>query len=153
MKAREFPAVTVPLFDHSQIQTVLEINNEIIAILKESQNNAWNEDEQRIYAKRLWSNLTFLGTLADSLQQSTFSSSTPSQMIKTKEPPSTRSELLSKLIPPTMIYVPDPNSEESSYYQVPPFAGNNPQKELGFYKVVDRETSTKLVIERNLEPK
>ena len=152
MKARDFPAVAIPSFDHAQISSVLEINKQIISILQDSQNNAWNEDEQRIYVKRLWSNLTYLGTLADSLALAGKSPVIHPE-VKDSEPPVTRMELLQKLIPPTMIIVPDPNLDESAYYQVPPFAGNNPQQELKYYKFVDHDTALKLTLERNLDPK
>ena len=153
MKSRDFPAVTIPPFDHAQISSVLEINKQIIDILKDSQNNAWNEDEQRIYVKRLWSNLTYLGTLADTLVMS--SNIIPSSLkeVQDCDPPTNRKDLLAKLTPPTMIAVPDPNLDESSSYQVPPFAGNNPQQELKFYKLVDQETAMRLTIERNLDQK
>ena len=155
MKAREFPAVTIPSFDHAQISSILEINKQIINILKDSQNNAWNEDEQRIYVKRLWSNLTYLGTLADTLTTNLIPSQkhlNQTQVID-RDPPATRNELLQKLNPPSMIIVPDPNLEESAYYQVPPFAGNNPQQELKYYKFVDSDTALRLTMERNLDPK
>ncbi|KAJ2999884.1 hypothetical protein HDV02_001403 [Globomyces sp. JEL0801] len=69
--------VTIPQFSHATIESILEINRNIIRILIEYQNNGWSgQMEQQMYSKvpltlryqqRLNTNLTFLNTLADAL--------------------------------------------------------------------------------------
>lgn len=56
-------AVTIPEFNHTTIQSLLTINENLIKILANAQNNAWSEEEQHIYQARLHSNIVFLASM------------------------------------------------------------------------------------------
>ncbi|KAI8811234.1 hypothetical protein BJ742DRAFT_156000 [Cladochytrium replicatum] len=66
------PLVYVPQLSHATVQTVLDINFQLLRVLLEYQNNGWiNEPEHKIYRKRLQDNLSYLNGAAESarLQQ------------------------------------------------------------------------------------
>ncbi|KAL5032521.1 hypothetical protein RTP6_000609 [Batrachochytrium dendrobatidis] len=63
-------AVMIPQVNHNIVQSILDINKQLIRILVEYQNNGWiGEPEQKIYQQRLQTNLTYLATLADAVQK------------------------------------------------------------------------------------
>jgi hypothetical protein len=76
MSEQEF-VVTVPQFNYSTIQNILEINSVLLKILTEYQNNGWVDQPEfamyftllnSSYHKRLGTNLKFLAATGDLLK-------------------------------------------------------------------------------------
>ncbi|TPX43495.1 hypothetical protein SeMB42_g04695 [Synchytrium endobioticum] len=62
------PLVAIPEFNHSTIQTVLDINKQLIKILIDYQNYGWfQEQEFKMYQARLQSNIAYLVAAQDFL--------------------------------------------------------------------------------------
>lgn len=143
---------TIPEFNHSTINQVLEINRNLIQILTEYQNNGWYGQEYKIYYQRLQTNLQFLGIIADSLPRKSHDSKPKAdQLIRENTGAKlpfqaglnlkgiTRRDIITSLPAPTMVYV-----EGKS---IPPFVGTNPQQELSYsgLKIVDEDTARDLM--------
>jgi hypothetical protein len=68
----ETPAISIPDYDHSTIDLILQANQIYIKIISDSLNNGWMSPEVKVYDKinqryqnRLQANLVFLSTLGD----------------------------------------------------------------------------------------
>jgi hypothetical protein len=150
----ETAAISIPEFNYSTIETILKANALFISIIKEAQNS--NTLDGQIYQKRLMTNLTYLATIADSIQSHTLPTPEVKQVANVLETYKTKMDVIQDICKdkdaPIMIHVPDPDVKPSvaNLFLVPPLVGKNPELELqqAGFSIIPKELARKLVLSR-----